>query len=177
MLDQLRRTITAAVFVGAAAIVGCSSSAPPSAPPERQKVAGKRDRMATLAEYEATLNPSDYDQEVDEVKKQLEDERPPQSIDIPVDTTSAIDEIVQGFRIQIFSTANIDEANAARESAVERFIADSIYTVFDPPVYKVRVGDFLTRFDASSRLQEFLDMGYRDAWIVPDRVVRRGRQP
>jgi hypothetical protein len=175
VLDQLRRTITILTFFAVAGISGCSFSAT-SASAEKQKTPGRRDRVAPLAEYEATLNPSDYDQDVEAIKKKQGDDRPTQQVDIPMDTAAVADEIVQGFRIQIVSSPNLDDANAARESALERFLADSIYILFDPPVYKVRVGDFLTRFEASSRLPEFLEVGYRDAWIVPDRIVKRGRR-
>jgi hypothetical protein len=40
-------------------------------------------------------------------------------------------------------------------------------------VYKVRVGDFANRYEANQRLPEFVEKGYRDAWIVPDRIVQR----
>jgi hypothetical protein len=176
VLDQLRRTITIFTFFAVPWIIGCSSGAT-STSAEKQKIPGRRDRVAPLAEYEATLNPAEYDQDVEAIKKKHDDIRPPQSVEILLDTASVADEIVQGFRIQIVSSPNIDDANAARESAIERFLADSIYILFDPPVYKVRVGDFLTRFEANSRLQDFLEAGYRDAWIVPDRVLKRGRRP
>ncbi len=83
------------------------------------------------------------------------------------------EETVQGFRIQIFSSSNIDDANAAKKGAEGKFSNDSVYIVFDAPVYKVRVGDFVNRYDASQRLPEFVDKGYRDAWIVPDQIEQR----
>jgi hypothetical protein len=57
--------------------------------------------------------------------------------------------------------------------AVEKFPRDSIYVVYDAPVYKIRVGDFISRYEANQRLPEFVEKGYRDAWIVPDRIVQR----
>jgi hypothetical protein len=35
------------------------------------------------------------------------------------------------------------------------------------------VGDFVNRYEANQRLPEFVEKGYRDAWIVPDRTVQR----
>ena len=50
---------------------------------------------------------------------------------------------------------------------------DSVYVVYDPPVYKVRVGDYTSRLEASRKLSTFIDKGYPDAWIVADRIVQR----
>ena len=83
------------------------------------------------------------------------------------------EEVVQGFRIQIFSSSNVDEATLMKNLALEKFVGDSIYVVYDAPVYKVRVGDFLNRYEANQRLPEFVEKGYREAWIVPDRIVQR----
>ncbi len=174
MLDQLRLPLTAVLLAMVIGIFGCAGSG--SAASESQQAGSKRDRYAPLSEYEATLNPAEYDQEVDVIEKDHANDAADERIEIPVDTSTVSEEIVQGFRIQVFSSSNIDEANAARLSALEQFTADSVYLIYDPPVYKVRVGDFLQRFDANSRLQEFVALGYRDAWIVPDRVVKRGKK-
>jgi hypothetical protein len=50
---------------------------------------------------------------------------------------------------------------------------DSVYVVYDPPIYKIRLGDYPTRYDASIELPTVVGMGYPDAWIVPDNIVRR----
>jgi hypothetical protein len=60
-----------------------------------------------------------------------------------------------------------------KEVVTEKFIGDSVYVVYDAPVYKIRVGDFVNRYEANQRLPEFTEKGYRDAWIVPDRIVQR----
>ncbi len=82
-------------------------------------------------------------------------------------------EYLQGFRIQIFATANIDEANAMKTTASQIITGDSLYVVFDPPVYKVRMGDFMSRLEASRKLSTLLDRGFPDAWVVNDQIIRR----
>jgi hypothetical protein len=172
VLDQLRRPVSLAVIVACAAFVlaGCMSGQSATSAGGTKTT---RINLAPLSEYEATLNPADYDQEVEVIQKQQSDEHPTLPIDVPLDTAAAAEQVLQGFRIQIFSSASIDEANAAKFAAIERFVADSVYVLFDAPVYKVRVGDFVNRYEASQRLTEFNEMGYRDAWVVPDRIVRR----
>ncbi|MGH2566850.1 MAG: SPOR domain-containing protein, partial [Bacteroidota bacterium] len=91
----------------------------------------------------------------------------------PSDSVSIEEEILQGFRIQIFASASIDEANLARQLAAQAIVDDSLYIVYDPPVYKVRVGDYLTRLAANRALTSVLQHGYPDAWVVTDRIIQR----
>ncbi|HVN49550.1 MAG TPA: SPOR domain-containing protein [Bacteroidota bacterium] len=126
-----------------------------------------------LREYEATLNPSDFDEEPAALQQANRTDQPQPPIDISKDSVVIHEEVVQGFRIQLFSSSSIDEATATKEEAALKFISDSIYIVFDAPVYKVRVGDFISRYEANQRLPEFIAQGFRDAWVVPDRVIQR----
>jgi hypothetical protein len=140
----------------------------------QEKSQTQKNMVLPLREYEATLNPSDFDAEPAALQPANRSEALSQ---IPIDTSKdsvvVQEEIVQGFRIQLFSSSNIDEATAIKIEAAPRFVSDSIYVVFDAPVYKVRVGDFINRYEANQRLPEFVTQGYRDAWVVPDRVVQR----
>jgi hypothetical protein len=174
MLDQLY-SVTALKALQKSAVlllllaIGCSPS---------KRVAGKgeepaKERKLSLAQYESTLNPSDYDEEIEIVQKAHAEENGHGQLTIPKDSTIVQEEMIQGYRIQIFSSSNIDDANAAKKGAEAKFPNDSVYIVFDTPVYKVRVGDFVNRYDASQRLPEFVDKGYRDAWIVPDQIEQR----
>ena len=151
-------------------LVGCAPSRQAMEEPSKQE---KKELKSPLADYEATLNPSDFDEEVEEVQKVHTEEKQSQQLEIPRDSTVVHEDILQGFRIQIFSSSNIDDANNMRILALEKFQADSVYIVYDPPVYKVRVGDFVNRYEANQHLPEFIDKGYPDAWVVPDRVVQR----
>lgn len=176
MLDQLysivigRRLLRYAVLL-LLLVVGCAPSR--RAAEEKKGKETLKEKKLPLAEYEATLNPSDYDQEVEVVQKVHTEERNRGQLNIPKDSTVVQEEMVQGFRIQIFSSSNVDEANVVKNTVAEKFLADSVYVVYDPPVYKVRVGDFTNRYEANQRLPEFVDKGYCDAWIVSDQVAQR----
>lgn len=130
-------------------------------------------RKAPLSRFEARFNPSDYDEEIEEAQKPRELERPAVKEEGDRDSLVVQSEVLQGFRIQIFATPSIDEANAMRMTAVQRMTDDSVYVVFDPPVYKVRLGDFRTRMEASQRLAFLVDHGFPDAWVVSDRIILR----
>jgi hypothetical protein len=158
--------LLAAVVAG---ILGCGSSTPQVA--EQQKT--KKEVKAPLSHYEATLDPSDYDEEVEVVQKKEAEEKPHVELAIPRDSTT-VEEVSQlGFRIQVFSTSSIDEAMKMKTEVLAKLPHDSVYVVYDPPVYKVRLGDFPTRYDASIKLSSIVDQGFPDAWIVPDNIVTR----
>jgi hypothetical protein len=139
---------------------------------ERSKEDESKDKALQLAQYEKTLNPVDYDQEIEVTAKARTDEKQT-PLEIPKDTVIMQEEAVQGFRIQVFSSSGVDEANLVKSLVQEKFIRDSVYVEYDAPVYKVRVGDFFNRYEASGRLPEFVEKGYRDAWVVPDRIIQR----
>jgi hypothetical protein len=152
---------------------GCTSSKPIQIE-EKKKNETQKEIKVRLSDYEAKLNPADFDREIEVIQKARSEElkkQPP--LEIPKDSLTVQEEVIQGFRIQIYSSSNVDEASVTKNLAAEKFIGDSMYVVYDAPVYKVRVGDFVNRYEANQRLPEFVEKGYRDAWIVPDRVVMR----
>lgn len=88
----------------------------------------------------------------------------------------------RGFRIQIISTRDARLADEVREDFEEWFRSVSAppyphtYMSFQPPFYRVQVGDFRSR-DKAMEFTEFLRLRYPDAWVVhsqiqPARVMR-----
>ena len=132
-----------------------------------------RERKVLLSQTERQFNPSDYDDEIEAVVQQHEIEQQRAASEASKDSLIIESEPTQGYRIQIFATSNIDEANAMRLTTVQRVTEDSVYIVYDPPVYKVRVGDFRTRTEASQKLGALSNIGFADAWVVSDRILLR----
>ena len=126
-----------------------------------------------MAFYESTLRPSIFDGDVDSVRKVHEQELEQQVLLIPRDSLTFQEETILGFRIQVASTSSIDDAATVKAAAQDLFRIDTVYVVYAPPVYKVRLGDFPTRLEANQRLPLVQEGGYPDAWVVPDRVIRR----
>jgi hypothetical protein len=145
---------------------------------EGNELSVKPGTQAPLGLYERTLNPSDFDEEVSVVRETQPDSLKPVAIEPTVTDSLVIEETVtQGFRIQIYASRKIDEATTVRTMAAEQFFEDSIYIVYDPPVYRVRIGDFPTRVEASRRLPSISSRGYPDAWVVADRILLRKPAP
>ena len=129
-------------------------------------------RKAPLGYYESTLRPSEFDEEVEAVQKAHAQSGSVTPIDLPNDSTFVEIVETQGFRIQIFASGNIDEATAAQRQLRSK-VPDSVYVVYDPPVYKVRVGDYASRLEANQRLTRIVNAGYDDAWVVADKIYLR----
>ena len=130
------------------------------------------EHVEELSKYEADFQPSDYDPDVGAIleqdKKSTEKD---QEALVDITSTEPI-EFVSGFRVQILSSSSIDQANAAKLDAEALFPEQWFYLVYDAPTYKIRAGDFVQRFDADKFAKQLAEHGYRDAWIVPERVYK-----
>ncbi len=113
------------------------------------------------------LTLEDYQYNIDVPVK--EDIKPVSVEDIldkkPVDREVAEDGEISGFRIQIFSSRDEKEALLERRDALTLFDVN-VYIEYDNPLWKVRLGDCVTRFEANELLERVRDRGYRDAWVV-----------
>lgn len=125
-----------------------------------------------LDKYEKTFNPSDYDDDV-----AIEENNRPDAdnnlIDLKKRENDKIEpEIISGYRVQILMTTEIDEATATKNQISPLLPNDWLYVVHEAPYYKVRAGDFPDRTSANRLLKYFIDSGYKNAWIVPDKVYK-----
>ncbi len=71
-----------------------------------------------------------------------------------------------GFRIQIFSSSARGSAENAQMQARIQLARDDVFIDFEPPYFKVRVGNFQTRNDAEILLEEVTKKGYETAFII-----------
>lgn len=72
---------------------------------------------------------------------------------------------VPGFRVQLIATRDVEEAHALMRNAVISF-DDQVYRTFDNPYYKIRVGDYQSRFEANTIQEEAVEKGFLEAWVV-----------
>ncbi len=77
---------------------------------------------------------------------------------------------VEGYRVQIFSTKNFEESKDMQAKFSKLFPEEKIYSAFDEPYYKLRTGNFTSRYDASKYLQKILDKKFKSAWVVKTEV-------
>ncbi len=80
---------------------------------------------------------------------------------------------IEGFRIEIFFESGNQSKNKAIEAKsefVNRFPEVPTYLTFQPPNYKVRVGDYRTKMEADKFLKE-IESIYPFAFIVADKIA------
>ena len=84
---------------------------------------------------------------------------------------------VDGFRVQVYSSNQ--QQIAKNESLIlqqelEKVLSKTVYTISEPPFWKVRIGDFLTREAALLYKNELVAQFphlQSSAYVVPDKVI------
>ena len=74
-----------------------------------------------------------------------------------------------GFRLQIFESSSVEEANQSFEK-FKRVFSDSLYLIFDAPLYKIRYGNFVLKNQAELEKNKIRKKGYKNIWIVRSRI-------
>jgi hypothetical protein len=78
-------------------------------------------------------------------------------------------EFIDGYRIQIMYTDVRDDAYKNKASTYKEFPELASYVEYEQPYYKLRLGDFKTRLDATYFLQKVVAV-YSGAFIVKDKI-------
>jgi hypothetical protein len=123
-----------------------------------------------LATHERSFQPSLYDPPMETLQV---DHRVYEEAHVPAGlTVPAAAETVAGFRVQVLLTQDIDQATTARQTLAAGLPEEWVYLAFDLPYYKVRVGNYVDRETANQAVRRLVSLGYPDAWVVPDKVLR-----
>lgn len=77
---------------------------------------------------------------------------------------------VNGYRVQVFSTDNLEEADSIRTELYLETNQKAIYIAFEPPFYKVKVGDFLKISEARDLRFKLNQIGYTEARVINDKI-------
>ena len=142
---------------------GCASSSP------EMKSSHNDEAIEFIHQYEKTFTPSDYDSEIGTENSDEKNQNLRTEIEI-LTPHNEESEVVSGFRIQVSFTENIELANQVKNELSPLLPDQQVYVVYEAPYYKVRIGDFLSRPEANLTLRTLTERGYKDAWIVPDKV-------
>ena len=86
------------------------------------------------------------------------------------DTSKTIIKNLPGYRVQVASTDNLDAANQLRSEIYFKTNQKAVYVIFDPPFYKVEVGDFIDFNDAKNLSFKLKQMGYPEARVVNETI-------
>lgn len=125
-------------------------------------------------EYDESFDPMTLDDNDIEFPSNLTNVNPDNNDTIVQDdSTPGLQKNVNGFRIQLIATQNLEKASLLEEEAKNQFsiFGHKTYLVFEAPLYKIRVGDFIDRNDADEVKIQAVNYGYREAFIVRTKVT------
>ena len=75
----------------------------------------------------------------------------------------------EGFRLQIFESSSADDANRVLKKFNKSF-SDSLYMIFEAPLYKIRYGNYITKQQAEDVKKDLRNKGYKNIWVVKSRI-------
>ena len=76
---------------------------------------------------------------------------------------------LDGYRLQLYESSSAGEANK-KMGKYRKSLKDSLYLVFDAPLYKIRYGNYVTKNEAEIEKNNLKNKGYRTAWVVKSRI-------
>lgn len=77
---------------------------------------------------------------------------------------------VDGFRVLVVTTDDMNEAESARAKVYNLTNGKEVYISFEPPFYKVKAGDFVDITDANNFKFKLSQLGYTEARVVQESV-------
>ena len=75
----------------------------------------------------------------------------------------------EGFRLQIFDTVSKDKADSTLFH-FQKILQDTVYLIFEAPLYKLRFGNFMTKKEAEIQKGKLIRLGFKNIWIVRSRI-------
>jgi hypothetical protein len=158
------------LILAAALVAGCSgggqsTSSPAPAP------------GSDLKAFEADFRPSDHDPHSAAQGGLADHPGVHGDLAARIDSAGTNEEFVQGFRVQIFSSPNIDLAKQKLSEAEAYFPTEWFYIQYDPPAYKIRAGNFIQRYEADRFGKLAVERGFNESWTVPEKVVKNPPLP
>lgn len=77
---------------------------------------------------------------------------------------------VDGYRVMVIVTDKMEEANSVRDDISSQILRKEVYISFEPPFYKVKVGDFTNIAEANDLKFKLNQLGYTAAKVVQETV-------
>lgn len=129
--------------------------------------------------YKETFDMTPYKTTIDIKEKPVTQEENDSDLDVwygyePNDSTGdSVKTIIgttNGFRVQVFTADKLEEADSLKSVLAQKLIQKNIYIIFDPPFYKVEVGDFTSMNDAKDLNFKLNQMGYTESRVISSTV-------
>jgi hypothetical protein len=77
--------------------------------------------------------------------------------------------IIDGYRIQLFSGSERNNANALKTKFLKLYPETPAYLIYQQPYFKLRVGDYRTKIEAQNIFYKLQD-DFGQVIIIPDKI-------
>ena len=165
------------LFIGIVAatifLIGCSAST--GSRYETKKETGKETSTEVTKEVSEDFDITPYQTEIEIEAPPIATDKLPPDVwygygDSPSNVERKIVGTTDGYRVQVLSTDDIDEANRIRAEVYEKTTRKEVYVIFEPPFYKVKVGDFTSKSEADNLRFKLNQLGYTESKVVQEIV-------
>ncbi len=85
-------------------------------------------------------------------------------------SSKTVIDTIPGYRVQVISTDDLEEANTIRSDVFFKTNEKDIYILFEPPFYVVRVGDYKNINDAKAISFKLNQLGFSGTKVVNDLI-------
>lgn len=152
-------------------IMSCSTSRV-GQKPDTGSEESKRRRGKYVETFDPlSLNDDDLVVPVSDANRRSDGVPEPVPVIIPTDSARSSEEMVSGYRVQLFATRNEAEAREAKKKAILKF-EERVSLDFEAPYYKLRIGDCQDRKEAESLKDKAIRLGFRnpEPWVIKSKV-------
>lgn len=74
----------------------------------------------------------------------------------------------EGYRVLVISSDNLEDVDKIKSDIQTVVDGNEIYTTFEPPFYKLKIGDFTHQNSADNLRFKLNQLGYKDAKVVKE---------
>ena len=168
-ISQSITVLTFLIFI----IVGCSASTGSRYETKQDDDEIKDEKEQEMIVEDFDINPYKTEIDIDEVPS--DDNVLPNDVwygytDTVSTTGKMISGTTDGYRVQVVSTDNMDEANQVRAEIYFNTKNKEVYITFEPPFYKVKAGDFTSHSEANDFKFKLNQLGYPEARVIQETV-------
>ena len=79
---------------------------------------------------------------------------------------------LNGFRIQLYESSSAEKVNSVIKKYKKK-MRDSLYVIFEAPVYKIHYGNFSKKYEAEKIKNQLRQKGFKNIWIVRSRIEQK----
>jgi hypothetical protein len=155
--------------------IGCSASTGSRYETKEVKKTNKETDKETNKKIVEDFDISPYETEINIEAPPLRTDKLPAEVWYGYDDKNQtlerkITSTTDGYRVQVLSTDNIEQANRVRTEIYEKTVRKEVYITFEPPFYKVKAGDFTSKSEADDFKFKLNQLGFLEAKVVQETV-------